>query len=421
MVGRYHQETRNRSVKRWLKTMENQNNTDAHAAPQGQVISAPESATSTPDSVVDDISAVLGDVDSPDAQVDEGGSAEFDDEGAGGDEGNPEGGDADGSQDDSQDDADLGDDDLPPAADGQNDDADEDGSDGEDDSDEDAIDGFTPEQQAIFNRAQAKLRKKYKDARAERDSLSAQVAALQKSAAELDGKTKQLLAEKVIPIDSQMPFGNIGDENELAKVEREAWDAYQWASSLENAEPQVDEDGNEYLAEVRLADGKTHRFTKAEVRKVKADADIAIRKNIPARKQFLASNRAFDERLTAAFPDLKDPASELSVKVNTAITKFPVLKAIAGYREAALSFVIGQQMLKRYGSKTVAVMKKLQTVAAKKQPVLNPPAKRKPAAPAVMASKNQPAKNLQVAPRKKQGGWQQATPYNVVEQIEDLL
>lgn len=398
--------------------MENQNNTDAHAAPQGRTISAPEPATSTPDSVVDDISAFLGDVDSPDAQVDENGDAAFEDAGAGDDEGNSEGGDADGAQDGSQDDADLDGDDSPSEDDAQDDDADSDDS---DDGEEDQMDGFTPEQQAIFNKAQAKLRKKYKDARAERDSLSAKVAALQKSAAELDGKTKQLLAEKVIPIDSQMPFGNIGDENELAKVEREAWDAYQWASSLENTEPQVDEDGNEYLAEVRLADGKTHRFTKAEVRKVKADADIAIRKNIPARKQFLASNRAFDERLTAAFPDLKDPASELSVKVNTAITKFPVLKAIAGYREAALSFVIGQEMLKRYGGKTVAVMKKLQSAAAKKQPALNPPAKRKPAAPAVVASKNQPAKNLQVAPRKKQGGWQQATPYNVVEQIEDLL
>ena len=398
--------------------MENQNNTDAHAAPQGQTISAPEPATSTPDSVVDDISAFLGDVDSPDAQVDENGDAAFEDAGAGDDEGNSEGGDADGAQDGLQDDADLDGDDSPSEDDAQDDDDDSDDS---DDGEEDQMDGFTPEQQAIFNKAQAKLRKKYKDARAERDSLSAKVAALQKSAAELDGKTKQLLAEKVIPIDSQMPFGNIGDENELAKVEREAWDAYQWASSLENTEPQVDEDGNEYLAEVRLADGKTHRFTKAEVRKVKADADIAIRKNIPARKQFLASNRAFDERLTAAFPDLKDPASELSVKVNTAITKFPVLKAIAGYREAALSFVIGQEMLKRYGGKTVAVMKKLQTPAAKKQPALNPPAKRKPAAPAVVASKNQPAKNLQVAPRKKQGGWQQATPYNVVEQIEDLL
>lgn len=397
---------------------QNQNNTDAHAAPQGQTISAPEPATSTPDSVVDDISAFLGDVDSPDAQVDENGDAAFEDAGAGDDEGNSEGGDADGAQDGSQDDADLGGDDSPLEDDAQDDDADSDDS---DDGEEDQIDGFTPEQQAIFNKAQAKLRKKYKDARAERDSLSAQVAELKKSAAELDGKTKQLLAEKVIPVDLQMPFGNIADEAELAKVEREAWDAYQWASSLENAEPQVDENGNEYLAEVPLGNGKTRRFTKAEIRKVKADADIAIRRNIPARKQFLASNKAFDNRLTAAFPDLKDPASELSVKVNTAITKFPVLKSIAGYREAALSFVIGQEMLKRYGGKTVAVMKKLQTAAAKKQPALNPPAKRKPAAPAVVASKTQAQKNLQVAPRKKQGGWQQATPYNVVEQIEDLL
>ena len=67
-----------------------------------------------------------------------------------------------------------------------------------DENADDEIDGFTPEQQAIFNKAQSKLRKKYQTARADRDRLQSEVESMKAQASKLEAANKNLVAEKTI-------------------------------------------------------------------------------------------------------------------------------------------------------------------------------------------------------------------------------
>ena len=278
---------------------------------------------------------------------------------------------------------------------------------------DDNIDGFTPEQQAIFNKAQAKLRKKYQTARADRDKLQIEFDSVKAQNQKLEAANKGLVAEKTIVANVEIPLPQVQSLQELQDVEKQAWAVYQWAQNALNAEPQMDDDGNEYVAEAPTSDGKTQRFSVADVRKIAQNADATIRRDIPARKAWLEQNDRFDNRLNDAFPELKNPNSELSIAVNSALIHFPILKTIAGYREAALSFVLGQKLLKAHAGKSLEVLKK-SVVPTKKATPAKPPVSRKPAVAAV--SKKVPAS--QTATKQV---YRRSTPYSVVDDIANYF
>lgn len=281
-----------------------------------------------------------------------------------------------------------------------------------DENADDEIDGFTPEQQAIFNKAQSKLRKKYQTARADRDRLQSEVESMKAQASKLEAANKNLVAEKTIVANVDVPLPHIQTTTELDAIKKQAWSVYQWAQEALNSEPQMDDDGNEYLAEAPAGDGSRQRYTKAQVRKIAQNADAIIRRDVPARRTWLEQNERFDTRLTQAFPDLKNPNSEMSIAVNSALIRFPVLKSIAGYREAALSFVLGQKLLKAHGAKSLEVIKK--SVVPTKKAIAKPPVSRKPAAPAV--SKKNPATPISATKT-----YHRSTPYSVVDDIANYF
>lgn len=388
---------------------DNKNNI-AHAAPQEGQISASESAqTATPDSVVSAVAELIGDepIQTPqDTSPQNGTPTETpDDQTPQNDDGNPppENADDENADDGSQ----------PP----ENPDEDENPDDanaGDEDADDENPEGFTPEQQAVFNRAQKKLRSKLQNARAERDSFKSENENLKAQLGQNDGQYKKLLAEKVVPVGQSVPLPDIQTLDELKNTEAQAWEVYSWADANESNEPKVDEDGNEYVASVKLPDGKERRFTAAEIRELKRKADATIRRDIPSRAQFLQTNESFNRRLEKFFPDLKNPETELSREINSVIIKLPAIKALPGYKQAALSFYLGQKLLLAAQDKSFDVLKKAIVMASQppsKKSVI-PAASRKPAAPAVSRNPTPPA------PAKV---FKRSTPETIADDIVGIL
>lgn len=283
----------------------------------------------------------------------------------------------------------------------------------EDNQDEDNIEGFTPEQQAIFNKAQSKLRKKYQSARDDRDRLQSEVDSITAEKQKLEASNKNLVAEKTIVANIGVPLPHVQSLADLQAIEQQAWNVYEWAQDALNADVKYDNEGNEYIAEAPKGNGETQRYTKAEVLKIARNADATIRRDVPARKAWLEQNDKFDSRLKNVFPELKNPNSELSIAVNSAIIHFPVLKSIPGYKEAALSFVLGQKMLKAHGAKSFEVLKK-SVVPTKKATPTKLPVSRKPAVPAV--SKKNPSS--QTTTRQS---YRRSTPFSIMDDIANYL
>lgn len=370
------------------------NNPEADTATPTDIISAVESVQEqTLDSVADSIMGLMGD-DNQTVQNESVNEEQDDNDTIANDEGN---GESIVENDDTLDD----------------DNQDEDNGESEENQDEDNIEGFSPEQQAIFNKAQSKLRKKYQSARDDRDRLQSEVNSITIEKQKLEAANKNLVAEKTIVANIGTPLPHVQSLTDLQAIEKQAWDVYEWAQNALNAEPDVDDEGNEYIAELPKGNGETQKFTKAQVLKIARNADATIRRDIPARKAWLEQNDKFDIRLNNVFPELKNPNSELSIAVNSAIIHFPVLKSIAGYKEAALSFVLGQRLLKAHGAKAFDVLKK-SVVPTKKTPT-KVPVSRKPVAPAV--SKKTPSSPTITSKPK----YKRSTPYSIADDIANYF
>ena len=381
--------------------MSDQNN-NANTEPQTEPISAVETVQPDLDSVADGILGLMGD-DNQDVQnAGEGNDANVD----------LDNNDTSDVADDANSDGESNDT-LNPDENAEQDNPEQDETqEDSDDNADDEIEGFTPEQQAIFNKAQSKLRKKYQTARADRDKLQLEVESMKAQASKLEAANKNLVAEKTIVANVGLPLPHVQTKSDLDAIEKQAWDVYQWAQNALNSEPQIGEDGNEYIAEAPVGDGKMQRYTKAQVRKIAQNADATIRRDVPARKAWIEQNDRFDTRLNETFPELKNPNSEMSIAINSAIIRFPVLKTIAGYREASLSFVLGQKLLKAHGAKALEVIKK-SVVPTKKAPIAKPPVSRKPAAPAV--SKKNPT------PTTNKVQYRRSTPYTIMDDIANYF
>ena len=273
-------------------------------------------------------------------------------------------------------------------------DADEDGGESEEESEEDESEGenaeddefkddmpkgLDPKAQKIFDKTFGKFRKKYQAVRDDRDQLQAKVVELEGSVNAKQSEAMRLAAEKVIPIGSDMVLPEVQSMDDLAKVEADAWKSYEWAAAQESKPVLQDDDGREYVAKVKLQDGSERLFTKEDIARIKFNADKTIRKTIPAKKDYLQRNESYDSRLVKYFPELKNPDSALSRRVNEVILRMPWVKNIPGYRQAVISFIAGQDLLvATQGNlfKTVETLKKPAPAKKEKKPAV--PVARKP-------------------------------------------
>ena len=98
---------------------------------------------------------------------------------------------------------------------------------------------------------------------------------------------------------------NVTDVNGLTKEVENLTTLIEWADEgLEN-EAEYDDDGNEYVAK----DGdKT--YTKADLRRIRANARKILRKDAPARQKWIAERTESDQHAIKTFPFLSDGESE---------------------------------------------------------------------------------------------------------------
>lgn len=239
--------------------------------------------------------------------------------------------------------------------------------------------GLDPKAQKIFNKTFGKFRKKYQAVRDARDELQAKVVELESSVNAKQSEAVRIAAEKVIPIGSDMVLPDVQTMDDLAKVEADAWKSLEWAMAYENKPVLQDDEGREYVAKVTLKDGSEKLFSKEDIARIKFNADKTLRKTIPAKKDYLQRNESYNSRLVKYFPELKNPDSALSRRVNEVILRMPWVKNIPGYKQAVISFIAGQDLLvATQGNlfKTVETLKKPAAIKKEKKPIV--PAARKP-------------------------------------------
>ena len=98
---------------------------------------------------------------------------------------------------------------------------------------------------------------------------------------------------------------NVADEQALMKEVENLNTLIEWAEDGMENETQYDDDGNEYV----LKDGdKT--YTKADLRRIKSNANKIIRKDAPARQAWIKERQASDQQALQTFEFLGDADSD---------------------------------------------------------------------------------------------------------------
>jgi hypothetical protein len=98
---------------------------------------------------------------------------------------------------------------------------------------------------------------------------------------------------------------NVADEQTLMKEVENLNTLIEWAEDGMENETQYDDDGNEYV----LKDGdKT--YTKADLRRIKSNANKIIRKDAPARQAWIKERQASDQQALQTFEFLGDADSD---------------------------------------------------------------------------------------------------------------
>ena len=138
--------------------------------------------------------------------------------------------------------------------------------------------------------------------------LTAQKKALLAENAELQAQAEQAQQTQ----DTETPgflkdnaLHNVADEQALMKEVENLNTLIEWAEDGMENETQYDDDGNEYV----LKDGdKT--YTKADLRRIKSNANKIIRKDAPARQAWIKERQASDQQALQTFEFLGDADSD---------------------------------------------------------------------------------------------------------------
>jgi len=193
----------------------------------------------------------------------------------------------------------------------------------------------------------------------------------------LTAQKKALLAEnqelqqqvEQAPVPTEQPaflkdnaLHNVSDVNALAKEVENLNTLIEWADEGMENEVEYDDAGNEYV--VKDAD-KT--YTKADLRRIKANAKKILRKDAPAREAWIKERQASDQQAVQTFDFLSDGESE-DYKMFMQVKQSPLYKPLVDHLPNS-NFALG------------LMVEGLKAVKAKQANASQPKKLKKPTAP----------------------------------------
>lgn len=167
----------------------------------------------------------------------------------------------------------------------------------------------------------------------------------------LETQINQLAAEKVVPAPTRnQPLSMMTSDDALNQLEQDSWEFKQWA--IQN--PQGGE-----CPLFKDKDGNPVELNAEKTRSMLAIVEADLGRSIPQRRAFLRTDAEYSKVAMQAFPDLKDPNSELSMAVNGVLRAVPELKAIPGHKLGAAYYEIGRRIFEKHQTQTWAVVQRL--------------------------------------------------------------
>lgn len=130
----------------------------------------------------------------------------------------------------------------------------------------------------------------------QKKELQAENEALQIKAKEAEESVPSYLRENAL--------SDITDEQGLGEKIEQLNDLIEWAEESMDNDTQYDDEGNEFVAK-----NGDQTFSKADLKRIKADAKRVLRKDVPSRHTWLAEKRKSDEQALQTFEFLNKPES----------------------------------------------------------------------------------------------------------------
>ena len=175
-------------------------------------------------------------------------------------------------------------------------------------------------------------------------TLTRQKKELQAENEALQEKAKQ--AEESVPSYLQdNALSDITDENGLIEKVEQFNDLIEWVDENLDNEVQYDENGNEFIAK-----NGDQTFTKADLKKFKADAKRMLRKDVPSRNAWLAERKQADELASQTFDFLGNPESneyKLFMEVKGSPMYEPLRKLMPNANYAMGLMVMGYEAINK--------------------------------------------------------------------------
>ena len=140
-------------------------------------------------------------------------------------------------------------------------------------------------------------------------------------------------------------LSDVTDEKGLIEKVEQFNDLIEWVDENLDNEVQYDEQGNEFIA--RNGD---QTFTKAELKKFKADAKRMLRKDVPSRNEWLAERKRSDELASQSFEFLSQPESpeyKLFMEVKEHSMYAPLRKLMPNANYALGLMVMGYEAMNK--------------------------------------------------------------------------
>ena len=140
-------------------------------------------------------------------------------------------------------------------------------------------------------------------------------------------------------------LSDVTDEKGLIEKVEQFNDLIEWVDENLDNEVQYDEQGNEFIA--RNGD---QTFTKAELKKFKADAKRMLRKDVPSRNEWLAERKRSDELASQSFEFLGQPESpeyKLFMEVKEHSMYAPLRKLMPNANYALGLMVMGYEAMNK--------------------------------------------------------------------------
>ena len=155
---------------------------------------------------------------------------------------------------------------------------------------------------ALAKQLNASAVKRFGKLTAQKKTLAERNLALERRIREQDAQTAQ---PAPVATGDDAPFANVHDEQQLVTEMENLNGLIEWAEEGLDNEVEYDDAGNEYV----VKDGdKT--YGKADLKRIRANARRILRKDAPARKQWLDQRAQYDQDAINTFSFLGEPESE---------------------------------------------------------------------------------------------------------------